>query len=89
MVKDPHTIESTATLKDLHDLTVANNISGLPVLEDGNLVGIVTRRDVRFAIDMDALVTSVMTPKAELVTVKEGAEPDEVRALLHEHRIEI
>jgi IMP dehydrogenase len=67
---------------------VANNISGLPVLEDGNLVGIVTRRDVRFATDMDALVTSVMTPKAELVTVKEGADPDEVRALLHEHRIE-
>ena len=67
---------------------MANNISGLPVLEDGNLVGIVTRRDVRFATDMDALVTSVMTPKAELVTVKEGAEPDEVRALLHEHRIE-
>ncbi|MDG1705493.1 MAG: IMP dehydrogenase [Porticoccaceae bacterium] len=88
VVKDPHTIESTATLKDLHDLTMANNISGLPVLEDGNLVGIVTRRDVRFATDMDALVTSVMTPKAELVTVKEGAEPDEVRALLHEHRIE-
>jgi len=45
VVKDPHTIESTATLKDLHDLTVSANISGLPVLEDGNLIGIVTRRD--------------------------------------------
>lgn len=88
VVKDPHTIQSTATLQDLHDLTVANNISGLPVLEDGNLVGIVTRRDVRFATDMDALVTSVMTPKKDLVTVKEGADPDAVRALLHEHRIE-
>ena len=88
VVKDPFTIQSSATLAELYALTVANNISGLPVLEDGNLVGIVTRRDVRFATDMDALVTSVMTPKAELVTCKEGAEPDEVRALLHEHRIE-
>jgi len=88
VVKDPFTIQSSATLAELYALTVANNISGLPVLEDGNLVGIVTRRDVRFATDMDALVTSVMTPKAELVTVKEGADPDEVRALLHEHRIE-
>ena len=88
VVKDPFTIQSSATLAELYALTVANNISGLPVLEDGNLVGIVTRRDVRFATDMDALVTSVMTPKADLVTVKEGAEADEVRALLHEHRIE-
>jgi IMP dehydrogenase len=88
VVKDPFTIESSATLAELYALTVANNISGLPVLEDGNLVGIVTRRDVRFATDMDALVTSVMTPKEDLVTVKEGAEPNEVRALLHQHRIE-
>ena len=87
-LKTPIPLNLQPRLEDLHDLTVANNISGLPVLEEGNLVGIVTRRDVRFATDMDALVTSVMTPKAELVTVKEGAEPDEVRALLHEHRIE-
>ena len=65
VVKDPFTIQADATLAELYALTVANNISGLPVLEDGNLVGIVTRRDVRFATDMDALVTSVMTPKAE------------------------
>ena len=58
------------------------------MLEDGNLIGLVTRRDVRFATDMDALVTSVMTPKEDLVTVQEGAEPDAVRALLHKHRIE-
>ena len=62
VVKDPHTIQSTATLQELHELSVTNNISGLPVIEDGNLIGIVTRRDVRFATDMDALVTSVMTP---------------------------
>ena len=88
VVKDPHTIQSTATLQELHELSVTNNISGLPVIEDGNLIGIVTRRDVRFATDMDALVTSVMTPKQDLVTVNEGADPDEVRALLHQHRIE-
>jgi len=88
VVKNPFTIQSSATLAELHRLTVANNISGVPILENGNLVGIVTRRDVRFATDMDALVTSVMTPKDQLVTVKEGADPDEVRALLHKHRIE-
>jgi len=88
VVKNPFTVQSNATLRELYELTVANNISGLPVLEDGNLIGIVTRRDVRFATDMDALVTSVMTPKDKLVTVKEGADPDVVRALLHKHRIE-
>ena len=88
VVKDPFTIESSATLEQLHALTLANNISGVPILENGNLVGIVTRRDVRFATDMSACVTSVMTPKERLVTVKEGAGADEVRALLHKHRIE-
>ena len=88
VVKNPFTIQSTATLRDLQALTAANNISGVPILEKTNLVGIVTRRDVRFAEDLDACVTSVMTPKERLVTVKEGADPDEVRALLHKHRIE-
>lgn len=88
VVKNPFTIAATATLQELHELTVANNISGLPVIDNGNLVGIVTRRDVRFAEDMDALVTSVMTPKERLVTVKEGVDSDTVRALLHKHRIE-
>jgi len=88
VVKDPFTIESKATLRDLQAFTSANNISGVPILEQGDLVGIVTRRDVRFATDMDALVTSVMTPKERLITVKEGASPDEVRALFARHRIE-
>lgn len=88
VVKDPFTIESKATLLDLQAFTSANNISGVPILEQGDLVGIVTRRDVRFATDMDALVTSVMTPRERLITVKEGASPDEVRALFARHRIE-
>ena len=88
VVKDPFTIDSGATLKQLKELTLANNISGVPILENGDLVGIVTRRDVRFATDLNVSVTSVMTPKTDLVTVKEGVDPGEVRALLHEHRIE-
>jgi IMP dehydrogenase len=88
VVKDPFTINSSATLQQLNDLTVANNISGVPIVDDGNLVGIVTRRDVRFVENMNASVTSVMTPKERLVTVKEGVDPDSVRALLHKHRIE-
>ena len=88
VVKDPFTIESKATLRDLHAFTSANNISGVPILDHGDLVGIVTRRDVRFATDMDAPVTSVMTPRERLITVKEGASPDEVRTLFARHRIE-
>ena len=89
VVKDPFTIDATATIQDLHNLTSANNISGVPILDGGNLVGIVTRRDVRFVDDMSALVTSVMTPKERLVTVKEGGvDSHTVRALLHQHRIE-
>jgi len=89
VVKDPFTIDATATIQDLHNLTSANNISGVPILDGGNLVGIVTRRDVRFVDDMSALVTSVMTPKERLVTVKEGGvDSHTVRALLHQYRIE-
>ena len=73
-------------MQQLHDLTVANNVSGVPILDISNLVGIVTR--VVLLLNMDASVTSVMTPKERLVTVKEGVDPDSVRALLHKHRIE-
>lgn len=88
VVKDPITIDSLATISDLIALTKRNAISGVPVLENGNLVGIVTGRDVRFEPNMNTIVASIMTPKDQLVTVKEGASPDEVRALLHKHRIE-
>ncbi len=88
VVKDPITIESTASINDLIALTRKNNISGVPVMDKGNLVGIVTGRDVRFEENLDASVSSIMTPKDKLVTVKEGASADEVRALLHKHRIE-
>ncbi len=88
VVRDPITINSDATIRELKALTEKNKISGVPVLESGDLVGIVTGRDVRFETNFDASVASIMTPKEKLVTVKEGANADEVRALLHRHRIE-
>ncbi|TVZ39599.1 IMP dehydrogenase [Alteromonadaceae bacterium 2753L.S.0a.02] len=88
VVKDPITIEASATINELIALTRKNKISGVPVLENGNLVGIVTGRDVRFESNLAASVASIMTPKEKLVTVKEGADHTEVKALLHKHRIE-
>ena len=88
VVKDPITIEASATVGDLMDLTRQNNISGVPVLSHGDLVGIVTARDIRFETRMNALISDVMTPKEKLVTVKEGVSAAEVRELLHRHRIE-
>lgn len=88
VVKDPITIDSNASIRDLVALTQQNNISGVPVLENGNLVGIVTGRDVRFETNLEAPVSSIMTSKEKLVTAKEGAEADVVRELLHKHRIE-
>lgn len=88
VVRDPITIEASATIRELLALTEKNKISGVPVLQDGDLVGIVTGRDVRFESNLDAKIASIMTPKQKLVTVQEGATPDEVRALLQRHRIE-
>ena len=88
VVKDPITIESSATIRELVELTRQHNISGVPVLDGGELVGIVTRRDVRFEPNMDTTVGAIMTPKEQLVTVREGAPADQVRGLLHKHRIE-
>ncbi|WP_086932956.1 IMP dehydrogenase [Agarilytica rhodophyticola] len=88
VVRDPITIDSSATINELIALTRKNNISGVPVMSEGNLVGIVTGRDVRFETNLDATVDSIMTPREKLVTVKEGASADDVRSLLHKHRIE-
>ena len=88
VVKDPITIESSASIRDLLALTQQHNISGVPVLEGGDLVGIVTGRDVRFEGNLDASVASIMTPREKLVTASESATANEVRALLHHNRIE-
>ena len=88
VVKSPITIQKSATLQELTDLTKANGISGVPVLDGKDLVGIVTRRDLRFETDFTKLVTEIMTPKDQLVTIKEGASSELVQQLLHQHRIE-
>lgn len=88
VVKDPITIDADATVGELVELTHVNNISGVPVLSEGLLVGIVTARDIRFETRMHAKVREVMTGKEHLVTVKEGVSAGAVRELLHRHRIE-
>ncbi len=88
VVKDPITVASNMTVREVLELTAANKISGLPVVDGKDLVGIVTGRDIRFEGSLDTKVSSIMTPKDKLVTVKEGATSDEIRELLHRHRIE-
>ncbi len=88
VVRDPITIESSATVKELLDIKRQYNISGVPVMDQGNLVGIVTSRDVRYETNEDAVISSIMTPKEKLVTVKESSEPEAVKQVLHENRIE-
>ena len=88
VVKDPITINADQPISALIEMRQKHNISGVPVLDNGDLVGIVTSRDVRFETDLEAPVSKIMTPKDELVTVKEGEDMDVVRELLHQHRIE-
>ena len=88
VISDPITVSPNTTIREVAELTAKNKISGLPVLEGQNLVGIITSRDRRFETDLDKPVSSVMTPKDKLVTVKEGVEREEVLALLHKYRIE-
>jgi len=88
VIKDPITVSSSTSIREVIELTRANNISGVPVVDGDNLVGIVTSRDRRFETNLDLPVTNVMTPKDSLVTVAEGAGKNEVIALLHKHRIE-
>jgi len=88
VISDPITVSPDATIREVSELTAKNKISGLPVLSGDDLVGIITLRDRRFETNLDNPVSSVMTPKDKLVTVKEGAEREEVLSLLHKHRIE-
>ncbi len=88
IISDPVTVGPDITIREVLDITKFNNISGVPVVDNGITVGIVTNRDLRFETNLDGLVSSVMTPKEKLVTVKEGADEEEVLGLLHQHRIE-
>lgn len=88
MVKDPVTVTPDLTVRELLNVMTRHNFSGVPVVDGQNLVGIVTSRDIRFETNPSLTVAKVMTPKERLVTVKEGASREEVRSLLHKHRIE-
>jgi len=88
VVRNPITIESDKSIGELIQLTTELNISGMPVVDDNKLKGIVTSRDFRYADNLGALVSSIMTPFDELITVVEGTTQDSVKKLMHENRIE-
>jgi IMP dehydrogenase len=88
IIQDPVTCSPNITVRELLGITRHHNISGVPVVEGDNLVGIVTGRDIRFVPDLDVQVREVMTPKDRLVTVTEGAGHQEIQTKLHKHRIE-
>ncbi len=88
VIKDPITVGPYTTIREVFDLTREHNISGVPVVDGAELVGIVTSRDMRFEKKLDDPVRNIMTRKDKLVTVEEGASQDEVLELLHRHRIE-
>jgi IMP dehydrogenase len=88
MVRKPITVSPNMTIREVIKLTRSLGISGVPVVDGEETVGIVTHRDLRFETKVDAPVSSVMTPQDRLVTVREGADDEEVLGLLHKHRIE-
>ena len=88
VVRDPSTIQSTKTISELMQLTNELSISGMPVVDNGKLMGIVTRRDFRYADNLSELVSSIMTPFEKLITVKEGFDQEEVKKLMYNNRIE-
>jgi IMP dehydrogenase len=88
VIKDPITVSPEMTIRQVLELTRSRGISGVPVVVGKKVVGIVTHRDLRFEQKLDAPVSSVMTPKERLITVRENAPKEEVLGLLHKHRIE-
>ena len=88
VVRDPTTIQSTKTIKELMQLTSELSISGMPVVDNGKLMGIVTRRDFRYADNLSESVSTIMTPYEKLITVKEGFDQEEVKRLMYNNRIE-
>lgn len=88
VIKDPFTVTPDTSIREVLGLTRANDISGVPVVEGEQLVGIVTSRDLRFETLFEDPVKNIMTPKDRLVTVNEGADDREIKKLLHKYRIE-
>jgi len=88
VISDPVITSPDCSIKEVLELTAKHKISGVPVVEGKNLVGIVTSRDLRFVSKVNPKVSTIMTPKERLVTVKEGASKESVKELLHKHKIE-
>ncbi len=88
VVKDPITISPDMTVRDVLVLTRQHKISGLPVVDNGRVVGIITNRDLRFETNLDQPIRNIMTPRDRLITVKEGASREEAMALMHKYRLE-
>ena len=88
VVKDPLVVPPTMLVRDVIQLQRQHGISGLPVVENGKIVGIITNRDVRFETNLDQPIRNIMTPRERLVTVKEGVTLDQAQALIHKHRLE-
>ena len=87
MILDPVTITSGKTIRDALDIMAHFHISGVPVVDDGKLVGILTNRDIRFETNLDLSVSDRMTGK-NLITVKKGTTLEEAKSVLQKHRIE-
>jgi len=88
VLKDPITVPPTMTVREVLALTRSYRISGLPVVDNGVVVGIVTNRDTRFETNLDQAVRAIMTPRERLITVNEGSSAEEAKALMHKHRLE-
>src|SRR5438445_1280155 len=89
VLRDPMTIPPELTVRQVMELQRSHKISGFPVVKNGGkVVGIVTNRDLRFETQLDQPVKNIMTPRAKLITVREGASREEAMALMHRHRLE-
>jgi IMP dehydrogenase len=88
VVRDPITIPPDMTVREVKALTEQHKFSGLPVIENGKVVGIVTNRDLRFETKLDQPARNIMTPKDRLITVRESVTLEEATELLHKHRLE-
>ncbi|MDA8691512.1 IMP dehydrogenase [Candidatus Pseudothioglobus singularis] len=88
IIRDPISVDPSATIKDVFDLQAQHGISAMPVVSNNTLVGLITSRDVLFETRLDETVKNVMTPQESLITVSEGTSMETVRKLLQKHRIE-
>jgi IMP dehydrogenase len=88
LLRDPITVPPSATVREVVALSRQHGVSGFPVVDGKTVVGIVTNRDLRFETRLDVPVREIMTPRERLVWVREGASPEEGKALMHKHRLE-